>query len=141
MPRPSGHSLQATSPIGMRCADTARRYLVGDTLILDRRRSRMFTVKRAQVLGQALGQNADGAQMSGFFKLLDCQMAEREGFEPPIRLPVCRISSAVLSTTQPPLQKRRRKIAVSAGYVSAVTRRNKGVDSWRQRALSAASLV
>ena len=31
--------------------------------------------------------------------------AEREGFEPPIRLPVCRISSAVLSTTQPPLQR------------------------------------
>src|SRR5215207_5712784 len=31
-------------------------------------------------------------------------VAEREGFEPPIRLPVCRISSAVLSTTQPPLQ-------------------------------------
>jgi hypothetical protein len=31
-------------------------------------------------------------------------MAEREGFEPPIRLPVRRISSAVLSTTQPPLQ-------------------------------------
>jgi hypothetical protein len=32
------------------------------------------------------------------------KMAEREGFEPPIRLPVCRISSAVLSTTQPPLR-------------------------------------
>ena len=31
-------------------------------------------------------------------------MAEREGFEPPIPLRVCRISSAVLSTTQPPLQ-------------------------------------
>ena len=31
-------------------------------------------------------------------------MAEREGFEPPIRLPVCRISSAVHSTTLPPLQ-------------------------------------
>ncbi len=31
-------------------------------------------------------------------------LAEREGFEPPIRLPVCRISSAVLSTTQPPLR-------------------------------------
>lgn len=30
-------------------------------------------------------------------------MAEREGFEPPIELPLCRISSAVLSTTQPPL--------------------------------------
>ena len=32
-------------------------------------------------------------------------MAEREGFEPPIRLPVCRISSAVHSTTLPPLQQ------------------------------------
>jgi hypothetical protein len=31
-------------------------------------------------------------------------LAEREGFEPPIRLPVCRISSAVLSTAQPPLR-------------------------------------
>ena len=31
-------------------------------------------------------------------------MAEREGFEPPIQLPVCRISSAVHSTTLPPLQ-------------------------------------
>jgi hypothetical protein len=31
-------------------------------------------------------------------------MAEREGFEPPIRLPVCRISSAVHSTALPPLQ-------------------------------------
>ena len=30
-------------------------------------------------------------------------MAEREGFEPSIPLRVCRISSAVLSTTQPPL--------------------------------------
>ncbi len=35
---------------------------------------------------------------------MDSSLAEREGFEPPIRLPVCRISSAVLSTTQPPLQ-------------------------------------
>ena len=32
------------------------------------------------------------------------KLAEREGFEPSIRLPVCRISSAVLSTTQPPLR-------------------------------------
>src|SRR6516164_5621142 len=37
-------------------------------------------------------------------------LAEREGFEPPIRLPVCRISSAVLSTTQPPLRKWQRRI-------------------------------
>src|SRR5262249_55387550 len=33
------------------------------------------------------------------------QMAERVGFEPTIRLPVCRISSAVLSTAQPPLRE------------------------------------
>src|SRR5712671_2991600 len=33
-------------------------------------------------------------------------MAEREGFDPPTRLPVRRISSAVLSTTQPPLRGR-----------------------------------
>src|SRR5262252_7672470 len=32
------------------------------------------------------------------------RVAEREGFEPPIRLPVCRISSAVRSTTLPPLR-------------------------------------
>ena len=32
-------------------------------------------------------------------------MAERGRFELPIQLPVCRISSAVLSTTQPPLQR------------------------------------
>jgi hypothetical protein len=32
------------------------------------------------------------------------RVAERGGFEPPIPLRVCRISSAVLSTAQPPLQ-------------------------------------
>jgi hypothetical protein len=32
-------------------------------------------------------------------------MAERAGFEPAIPLRVCRISSAVLSTTQPPLRR------------------------------------
>lgn len=32
-------------------------------------------------------------------------MAEREGFEPPIPLRVCRISSAVHSTTLPPLRE------------------------------------
>src|SRR4029077_5787591 len=35
-------------------------------------------------------------------------VAEREGFEPPIPLRVCRISSAVLSTTQPPLRSPKR---------------------------------
>src|SRR5882724_12032615 len=34
----------------------------------------------------------------------DCELAEREGFEPPIGLHLCRISSAVHSTTLPPLQ-------------------------------------
>ena len=32
------------------------------------------------------------------------RLAERVGFEPTVRLPVRRISSAVLSTTQPPLR-------------------------------------
>ena len=36
------------------------------------------------------------------------KMAERVGFEPTIPFQVRRISSAVLSTTQPPLQSRRR---------------------------------
>lgn len=36
-------------------------------------------------------------------------MAEREGFEPSIPLRVCRISSAVLSTTQPPLRRAARR--------------------------------
>ena len=32
-------------------------------------------------------------------------VAEREGFEPPMELPPCRISSAVQSTTLPPLRE------------------------------------
>ena len=32
------------------------------------------------------------------------KLADRGGFEPPVRLPVRRISSAVLSTAQPPVQ-------------------------------------
>jgi hypothetical protein len=54
------------------------------------------------------------------------RLAEREGFEPPIRLPVCRISSAVLSTTQPPLRGRQRRKDVCAGYVSNAGPLNKG---------------
>src|SRR5207253_9374972 len=38
------------------------------------------------------------------------RVAEREGFEPPIGLHLCRISSAVHSTTLPPLQAPRRVI-------------------------------
>jgi hypothetical protein len=45
-----------------------------------------------------------------------CYLAEREGFEPPIRLPVCRISSAVRSTTLPPLRgSKGRKHAFDSG--------------------------
>jgi hypothetical protein len=44
-------------------------------------------------------------QEQGIIHCFQWYMAEREGFEPPIRLPVCRISSAVLSTTQPPLRR------------------------------------
>jgi hypothetical protein len=53
-------------------------------------------------------------------------MAEREGFEPPIRLPVCRISSAVLSTTQPPLRGHKSGKHLFAGYVSNAGSLNKG---------------
>src|SRR5262249_12124568 len=38
------------------------------------------------------------------------EWAERGGSERPIRLRVCRISSAVLSTTQPPLQRHQERI-------------------------------
>jgi hypothetical protein len=46
---------------------------------------------------QKLDRQADGRDQCG-----GC-VAERVGFEPTVRLPVRRISSAVLSTTQPPL--------------------------------------
>lgn len=43
-----------------------------------------------------------------FFNVLIIKMAERVGFEPTIPLQVCRISSAVHSTTLPPLRMRER---------------------------------
>ena len=52
-------------------------------------------------------------------------VAEREGFEPPIRLPVCRISSAVLSTTQPPLPGRGLSPRRSHRYVLSACGRDK----------------
>src|SRR6266481_5399361 len=67
----------------------------------------MFTVSRAALLGHALGHDAILVQIIRCFSWLDGQLAEREGFEPPIRLPVCRISSAVRSTTLPPLRGRK----------------------------------
>src|SRR6202012_2096279 len=50
-------------------------------------------------------------------------MAEREGFEPPIGLHLCRISSAVHSTTLPPLQAQIR--ATHALQVGASSRRGR----------------
>jgi hypothetical protein len=66
-------------------------------------------------------------------------LAEREGFEPPIQLPVCRISSAVLSTAQPPLQRaseaslythRRRETSRPKGAPRGLSR---GPDGFRRR--------
>src|SRR6266568_2016382 len=42
-------------------------------------------------------------------------LAEREGFEPPIRLPVCRISSAVHSTARPPLPACGERVGMRGG--------------------------
>src|SRR3954466_4216449 len=53
-------------------------------------------------------------------------MAEREGFEPPIRLPVCRISSAVHSTTLPPLRGCEGRAPAVDWYVSKHKQRYKG---------------
>src|SRR5579863_7571029 len=56
-------------------------------------------------------------------------LAEREGFEPPIGLHLCRISSAVHSTTLPPLQ-------VSMTERSAPwSGRVLGEDGWPDKAL------
>ena len=52
-------------------------------------------------------------------------LAERVGFEPTIRLPVCRISSAVLSTAQPPLRGRRGAPRSVGRYVANTARRDK----------------
>ncbi len=49
-------------------------------------------------------------------------MAERVGFEPTIRLPVCRISSAVLSTTQPPLRFAGRRKLCAGCLIAAKNR-------------------
>src|SRR6478672_4199038 len=56
-------------------------------------------------------------------------LAEREGFEPPIPLRVCRISSAVLSTTQPPLRSPKRALKrprMDGRYVTKRAKTDKG---------------
>jgi hypothetical protein len=64
--------------------------------------------------------------ISQIHQLIQLHVAEREGFEPPIGLHLCRISSAVHSTTLPPLQAPRRVIPRPA--VGACSRRG-----WRAR--------
>jgi hypothetical protein len=69
-------------------------------------------------LGTALGTNRNRFQncnvkSDGYGDLL----AEREGFEPPIGLHLCRISSAVHSTTLPPLQGAISGLAPRSGRV------------------------
>ncbi len=56
-------------------------------------------------------------------------MAERGGFEPPIRLHVCRISSAVHSTTLPPLRPLPRRSGPSCSKVSR--RWGRRASGWR----------
>jgi hypothetical protein len=53
-------------------------------------------------------------------------MAERGGFEPPIRLPVCRISSAVHSTTLPPLPVPDARWSRAGAVIAACVARDKG---------------
>src|SRR5690242_18591450 len=72
------------------------------------RRERVRTRTRRSTV---LSLDGEARSYCGFQRDCDAQrisvangLAEREGFEPPIRLPVCRISSAVHSTTLPPLQ-------------------------------------
>ena len=71
-------------------------------------RSGIATDYEAQIFGEAIVGYyvANAARWS-------VGLAEREGFEPPIRLPVFRISSAARSTTLPPLRGRKGKQARS----------------------------
>ena len=55
----------------------------------------------------------------------DMVLAEREGFEPPVRLPVLRISSATHSTTLPPLRGSKRELRWSR---EALPRRGRGFN-------------
>src|ERR1700737_324670 len=60
--------------------------------------------------GRPSGGSAQGTLPRSYFSGLSrshFKVAEREGFEPPIGLHLCRISSAVHSTTLPPLQAAR----------------------------------
>ena len=59
-------------------------------------------------------------------------LAEREGFEPPIRLPVCRISSAVHSTALPPLRSPQRgnNAPIGRRYLTKQAKTDKGCAAY-----------
>ena len=71
---------------------------------LPQRRPHDDGINRERAPGRRLGRSEARPKFVNYFIMLKDHMAEREGFEPPIRLPVCRISSAVHSTTLPPLR-------------------------------------
>ena len=56
-------------------------------------------------------------------------MAEREGFEPPMGLHPCRISSAVHSTTLPPLRGAWSAISGAGAHIAKDGRSDKGKTS------------
>ena len=55
-------------------------------------------------------------QTSILVRLTEVELAERGGFEPPIRLPVYSLSRRALSTTQAPLQRQGTIQAESARF-------------------------
>src|SRR6516225_8083865 len=79
------------------------------------------------MLGQLLAHDLLHDEKRRIFQSNSLLLAEREGFEPPIPLRVCRISSAVLSTTQPPLRspKPAKKAANGRRYLPKGVKRNK----------------
>jgi hypothetical protein len=70
------------------------------------------------------------ALSGGAVGVCDGKMAERGGFEPPIPLRVCRISSAVRSTTLPPLRPYRSSDRTSGGGVIQKCRGPRKRVSW-----------
>ena len=69
--------------------------------------------------GRRLGRKIGYARRSQFCS----ELAEREGFEPPVRLHVLRISSAARSTTLPPLRGRQRRVSLAARSAGRLARR------------------
>jgi hypothetical protein len=67
------------------------------------------------------------------------QMAERVGFEPTVPLPARRISSAVLSTTQPPLREmlrsawKRRPVEEAEPLAERETGHKRLLGGWARR--------